>query len=106
MVELTGVHDLTRNATDLAYLFNLGLIQKLFDFTSYHAAESFDITPSTLGLELYKHCHGSREKIEPHLVEAANAHLLNFLPPPLPIAPGATFLDGQTPPLPLSSSGS
>ena len=28
MIELTGVHDLTRNATDLAYLFNLGLIQK------------------------------------------------------------------------------
>ena len=106
MIELTGVHDLTRNATDVAYLFNLGLIQKVFNFTSYLPAESFDITPTSLGLELYKHCHGSREKIEPHLVEEANTHLLNFLPPPLPIAPGATFLDGQTPPSPLSSSGS
>ncbi len=106
MVELTGVHDLTRNATDVAYLFNLGLIQKVFNFTSYLPAESFDITPSSLGLELYKHCHGSREKIEPHLVEAADAHLLNFLPPPHPIAPGPTFLDLQTPPSPLSSSGS
>ncbi len=82
------------------------MIQKVFDFTSYREAESFDITPSSLGLELYKHCHGSREKIEPHLVEAANAHLLNFLPPPHPIAPEPTFIDGQTPPSPLSSSGS
>ena len=105
MVELTGVHDLTRNATDVAYLFNLGLIQKLYNFTSYLPAESFDITPNSLGLELYKHCHGSREKIEPHLVEAANAHLLNFLPPPQPIAPQPSFIDGQTPPSPLSSSG-
>jgi hypothetical protein len=106
MIEITGVHDLTRNATDVAYLFNLGLIQKVFNFTSYLPAESFDITPSSLGLELYKHCHGSREKIEPDLVEAANTHLLNFLPPPHPIAPGPTFLDSQTPPSPLSSSGS
>ena len=107
MVELTGVHDLTRNATDVAYLFNLGLIQKLFDFTSYREVESYDITPSSLGLELYKHCHGSREKIEPNLVEAANAHLLTFLPPPLPVDQRQNFfIDGQTPPPPLSSSGS
>ncbi len=84
IIKLTGVHDLTRNATDLAYLFNLGLIQRQFDFTSYHEIESFDVTPSRLGLELYKHCHGSREKIEPDLVESANAHLANFLPQPQP----------------------
>ena len=106
LIELTSMHDLTRNATDMAYLFNLGLIQKLYDFTSYLPAERFDITPSSLGLELYKHCHGSREKVEPHLVEAANAHLLNFLPLPQPIVPGPTFLDSQTPSSPLSSSGS
>ncbi len=106
MIELTGMHDVTRSATDLAYLYNLGLIQKFFNFTAYLPAESFDITPTSLGLELYKHCHGSREKVEPHLVEAANAHLLNFFPPPHPIAPGPTFLDRQTPPSPLSSSGS
>ncbi len=84
MIQLTGVHDRIRNATDLAYLFNLGLIEKLFDFTSYNESDNFDITPTSLGLELYKHCHGSREKIEPLLAEGAKEHLAVFLPPPIP----------------------
>jgi hypothetical protein len=84
MVELTGVHDLFRNATDLAYLFNLGLIEKVFDFTSYHDVEQFDISPTLLGLELYRHCHGSRERLAPELVESAKTHLANFLPAPQP----------------------
>lgn len=82
MIDLTGVHDHYRNATDLAYLFNLGLVQKVFDFTSYHDVESFDITPTSLGLGLYVRCHGHREKLEPHLVEVAVAHLANFLSSP------------------------
>ena len=82
IVELTGIHDLYRNATDLAYLFNLGLIEKVFDFTSYHDAERFDISPTLLGIELYKHCHGSRERLAPELVESAKTHLSNFLPAP------------------------
>jgi hypothetical protein len=106
MIALTGVYDLTRNATDLAYLFNLGLIQKPFDFTSYHKIEGFDVTPSSLGIALYKHCRGSRERIEPNLVEAANAHLLTFLPPPQPVQHQNFFIDGQNPPSPPSSSGS
>ena len=101
MIEVTGVYDLTRNATDLAYLFNLGLIQKVFDFTSYHDMVSFDITPSSLGLELYKNCRGRREKIEPHLVEVAKEHLAVFFPPPI-----SSALDKQTPPSPISPSGS
>jgi len=86
MVQLTGVHDAGRNATDLAYLYNLGLVEKLFDFTSYRDIESFDITPSRLGLELYGHCHGQTGKIEPQLVEAAREHLAVFFPPPIPSA--------------------
>jgi hypothetical protein len=84
MIRVTGVHDLFRNATDLAHLFNLGLIQNIFDFTSHRRADNFDITPSRLGLELYKHCHGSREKVDPILVETANTHLAHFLPAPHP----------------------
>ncbi len=84
MTDLTGVHDLTRNAASLAYLFNLGLMEKVFDFTSYHDIESFDITPSALGLTLYRHCHGHRETIDPHLVEIAKEHLAVFFPPPHP----------------------
>lgn len=86
IVKLTGVHDLTRNATDLAYLFNLGLIRKVFDFTSYVDMDKFDITPSRLGLELYRRCHGHREKVDPQLVESAREHLAVFFPPPLPSA--------------------
>jgi hypothetical protein len=101
MVALTGQHDLSRNAGHVAYLFYLGMIPKIFDFKSYRDIESwsFDITPTSLALELFKHCHGDRGKIEPHLVEAASAHLLNFIPPPL-------VPDNQTSPPPLSSSGS
>jgi len=84
IVRLTGMHDLTRNATELAYLFNLGLIQNVFDFTSYRDFDRFDITPSRLGLELYRHCRGQRGKIDPQLVAAAREHLAVFLPPPIP----------------------
>ncbi|MGB8030772.1 MAG: hypothetical protein WCF30_14045 [Terracidiphilus sp.] len=99
MVQLTGVHDHSRNATDLAYLFNLGLIENVFDFTSYRDVESFDITPSSLGLELYKHCHGHSEKIDPQLVAAAREHLAVFFPPPIPSAfKKFTALAPDTPP--------
>lgn len=86
MVQLTGVHDHGRNAADLAYLFNLGLIENLFDFTSYRDIESFDITPSRLGLELYSHCHSHSQIIDPQLVAAAREHLAVFFPPPMPSA--------------------
>ncbi len=84
ITKLTGVPDLARNATDLAYLFNLGLIQKLFDFTSYRELDTFDITPSRLGLELYNHCHGQRGKIDPQLAASARENLAALIPPPIP----------------------
>lgn len=82
--KLTGVPDLARGATDLAYLFNLGLIRNLFDFTSYREIDKFDITPSRLGLELYSHCQGERGKIDPQLAESGRAHLAALIPPPIP----------------------
>ena len=82
--KLTGVPDLARGATDLAYLFNLGLIRNLFDFTSYREIDKFDITPSRLGLELYSHCQGQRGKIDPQLAESGRAHLAALIPPPIP----------------------
>lgn len=84
MVRLNGVSDLGRNATDLAHLFNMGLMQKLFDFTSYREIDCFNITPSDLGLELYRHCHGKRDKIDPQLVASAREHVAVMNPPPLP----------------------
>ena len=56
MTELTHMYDLTRVATDVAYLYNLGVIDRLFDFTSYVETESFDITPNATGIELFRRC--------------------------------------------------
>jgi len=59
MIQITGNYDLYRNATDVAYLFNSELLKKVFDFTTYLPKDSFNITPSSLGLELFKICRGS-----------------------------------------------
>lgn len=55
---LTGKTDMTRVATDIAYLFHSGLVDKNFDFTSYIPTENFDITPARLGMEVYRKCKG------------------------------------------------
>jgi hypothetical protein len=56
IVEITDMHDLSRVAMNVAYLFNHGLFKEVFDFTSYLPTESFNITPTKLGLELYRRC--------------------------------------------------
>jgi hypothetical protein len=82
LIALTSVSDVARNATSVAYLFNLGLVQKLPDFTTYHPFEKFDIAPTRMGLELYKHCHGDRGKVDEQLVLTAEEHLRDILPQP------------------------
>ncbi|MGP8254008.1 MAG: PilZ domain-containing protein [Terracidiphilus sp.] len=76
MIELTRMYDLTRIATDVAYLYNLGAIDRLFDFTSYVETENFDITPSSVGIDLFRRCRRgltyeipSREPIPPAPLE-------------------------------------
>jgi hypothetical protein len=64
MVRLSGMVDVGRIGTDVAYLFNAGILEKNFDFTSYIPAESFDITPTPLGLELYKRCKGDSIRLD------------------------------------------
>ena len=59
MIQISGTYDLYRSATDVAYLFNSGLLEKVFDFTSYLPKNSFNITPSSLGLELFRLCRCS-----------------------------------------------
>lgn len=54
MIELTHMYDLTRIATDVAYLYNLSVIDRLYDFTSYVETENFDITPSSVGIDLFR----------------------------------------------------
>jgi len=64
MIRLTGIYDPMKIGVETSYLFNAGLIEKVFDFTSYVPKESFDITPSRLGLEMYERCKAQR--IQPH----------------------------------------
>jgi hypothetical protein len=64
MKQLTGKTDLARVATDIAYLFNSGLLERNFDFTSYIPTEDFDITPARLGIEFYRKCKGERADAE------------------------------------------
>jgi hypothetical protein len=55
---MSGVYELTRNSANVSHLFDLGLIRKLPYQSSFSSPEEFDIAPTSLGLELYKHCHG------------------------------------------------
>lgn len=59
MIGVTGMYDLYRNATDVAYLHGNGLIEKNFDFSSHSTVTDFDITPTELGLRVYKACRGN-----------------------------------------------
>lgn len=54
IAELTHMFDLTRIATDVAYLYNLGVLDRLYDFTSYVETENFDITPNSAGIDLFR----------------------------------------------------
>jgi hypothetical protein len=65
LMGITGVSDFYRNATDVSYLFQFGLFKKEFDFTTYTPKDLVDITPSSLGLELYERCQG-------HLLQASS----------------------------------
>lgn len=58
MIHTTGMYDLYRSATDVAYLHHYGLIENNFDFSTYLPKKSFDITPSRLGMKLFKACRG------------------------------------------------
>jgi hypothetical protein len=58
MKQLTGRADLTRLATDIAYLFHSGLVDRNYDFTSYIPTEDFDITPSRFGIDVHRKCRG------------------------------------------------
>jgi hypothetical protein len=94
MIGVTGMYDLSRIAMYVAYLFNSGIIEKVFDFTSYLPTESFDITPSRQGLELFERCKGRCIKLDSPLELSEGARPLprsfvsavdeEALPPSLP----------------------
>lgn len=82
MRQITDRVDLNRPGQDTAYLYHLGLMENLFDFTSYKSVDYFDITPSRLGVELYKRCRGYDKKFPHDLVEKANTCLRTIFEQP------------------------
>jgi hypothetical protein len=64
MSRLTGIYDPIKLGVEITRLFDAGLIEKAYVYTSYAPVESFDITPSRLGLKLYERCKADR--IQPH----------------------------------------
>ncbi len=55
---ITDVSDLYRNATDGNCLFQLGLLKKAIEVSTYLPKSHMDITPSSMGLEMFDRCHG------------------------------------------------
>jgi hypothetical protein len=60
MSRLTGIYDPVRLGVEITRLFDAGLIEKEFVYTSYAPAERFDLTPTLLGLKLYERCKAHR----------------------------------------------
>jgi hypothetical protein len=58
MVQVSGISDLNRCAADVANLHHHGLVERICEFTTYQAKTSFDITPTHLGLQMFKLCKG------------------------------------------------
>jgi hypothetical protein len=87
MRRVTGRPDISRGANVMAYLFHLGLLERLHNFTSYLPAHGFDITPSRLGIELYLRCKGIRRpRLDRELSEKADICLVNILAEAMPLA--------------------
>jgi len=83
LIALTRVSDTGRNASNVAYLFSLGLVRTPPTFSSYRPLDTFDIAPTRMGLELYKHCWGDRGKVDSELVQTAENFLRDFIAPPI-----------------------
>lgn len=56
MISITGIYDVYRNATDIAYLNNFGLLENTFDFSTHNSKSCFDITLAPLGMRLLRNC--------------------------------------------------
>ena len=55
---LTNMSDVYRNAAEVTNLHGNGLIEKNFDFSSHSTVTDFDVTPTQLGMRVYRSCLG------------------------------------------------
>ena len=67
MTSINGIYDFYRNATDVGYLYGFGLVANNFDFSTHGVKTNFDITPTELGMQLFKVCRGHLLAVAPVL---------------------------------------
>ena len=53
---ITNMYDFFRNRSEVANLHGCGLIEKNFDFSSHSTVTDFDITPTQLGMRVFRAC--------------------------------------------------
>jgi hypothetical protein len=56
--EMGGVTNLYRNASEVANLHGNGLIEKNFDFSTHSTVTDLDVTPTQLGMRVFRACLG------------------------------------------------
>jgi hypothetical protein len=64
MMHITGTRDLIRIHRDLEYLVDLGLLTTSVKSASFSPLEGTELTPTSLGLQLFARCHGHRGAAE------------------------------------------
>jgi hypothetical protein len=64
IMRITGSRDLLRIERDLEHLTDLGLLEKRNKASFFVAVDEENITPTSLGLQLYARCHGHRGKTQ------------------------------------------
>lgn len=64
MMQITGTRDLIRIHRDLEYLVDLGLLTTSVKSASFSPLEGTELTPTSLGLQLFARCHGHRGATE------------------------------------------
>jgi hypothetical protein len=62
--KVTNLHDVNRIDVDVDHLTVFGLFQKRNKNSSYRDVGDVEITPTSLGLELYARCHGYRGPVK------------------------------------------
>jgi hypothetical protein len=78
IMRISGSRDLVRIERDILHLSELGLFESRSKSSTLSLIDEANITPTSLGLELYARCHGYRGALEDfHRAEVPAAHAIH-----------------------------
>jgi PilZ domain len=80
MMQITCTRDMIRIHRDLEYLVDLGLLTTSVKSASFSPLEGTELTPTSLGLQLFARCHGHRGATE-DFYGVPNSPLADVEPP-------------------------